>query len=511
MPDRPYVQDVSGACLTYSQAFLAAARWAEVVRRLGVREGDRVATLLPTSCEAFTVWMGTSLLRASEVAADTAYVGAPLRHVLQTSGARCLIISADHLDRLEPIARELPLQHVVAIGDPAGTPDLPCTLHRADDLLSDARFVPSTMPEPWDLMGVLFTSGTTGHPKGVLRPWAQSHATAMGTWGRDHPWGQDDCFYFCGSNSHMGGKDTSFRAAMAGARVVLRPQFKTSEFWDDVERHGVTVASLVGPIPTFLMNAPGPRTRRTSLRYVQIGPVPPDVDELRARFGVRVWTGYGQTETPMPISWETWDAEDRATCGTLRTGYPYFEARIVDDNDIEVPDGTVGQLIVRSGTPWTMNVGYLDDPAATCEAWRNGWFHTGDAMLRDERGRYYFVDRLKERIRRRGENISSLEVETAIRQHASVADCAVIGVPADDGLEDEVKAVVVPASGSAFEPHRLHDFLVQQLPRFMVPRFIEVAADLPRTPRERVRKSVLRETHSTERCWDALADRGDRV
>jgi crotonobetaine/carnitine-CoA ligase len=228
------------------------------------------------------------------------------------------------------------------------------------------------------------------------------------------------------------------------------------------------------------------------------------MEDFEQRFDLRVATCYGMTEVP-PVIVTGWEHGPWETCGRLIDGYPWPEARVVDEHDRELPPGEVGELIVRTGAPWTLNGGYYGDPAATVAAWRNGWFHTGDAFRRDEDGWFYFIDRMKDTIRRRGENISSLEVETAVTEHAVVEACAAFGVPDTYG-EHEVMIAVVSAAGAAVEPADLATWLEERLPKFMVPRYIDMVDELPRNMTSlRVQKYVLRERGVTATTWDRNA------
>jgi crotonobetaine/carnitine-CoA ligase len=226
-----------------------------------------------------------------------------------------------------------------------------------------------------------------------------------------------------------------------------------------------------------------------------------DIEAFRARFGIKVHTFYGQTESGNPICRH--DVTDNyRSCGRVRQG---FEVRLVDEHDYDVPDGTVGQLLVRTTEPWIMNLGYYGKSDQTVEAWRNGWIHTGDALRRDADGNFYFIDRVRDYLRRRGENISSFEVEAVIGQHPAIAEVAVIGVPSEHG-EDEVKAVIVRQAGAALEPGELIAWLIPRMPRFMVPRYVEFVAALPRTVASRqIRKVELRADAVNAQTWDREA------
>jgi crotonobetaine/carnitine-CoA ligase len=261
----------------------------------------------------------------------------------------------------------------------------------------------------------------------------------------------------------------------------------------------------MGAMTTFLLAAdPAPADSQNTLDKVLMLPLPSCLDEFRQRFGVRVRTLYNQTEVSVPIASPGFDTPDFRTCGVVREGY---ECRIVDDQDRVLPAGAVGELVLRSDEPWTMMYEYLGDPEATVRAWRNLWLHTGDAFTRDEDGNYFFVDRIDDVIRRRGENISSAELEASVCEHPAVTECAAIAVASSWG-ESEVKIVVVPTPGSKIDPGDLLQFLSKRLPRFMVPRYLEVVGELPRTPTAKVRKSELRDVSLTAATWDAQAPIG---
>jgi len=218
------------------------------------------------------------------------------------------------------------------------------------------------------------------------------------------------------------------------------------------------------------------------------------------RFGVDVYSVYNMTELGAPLATEANPAA-KGTCGRMRPG---FELRIVDGNDCEVPAGTRGELIARHETPWALTSGYHKNPEATAAAWRNGWFHTGDCFWRDEAGNYFFVDRLKDTVRRRGENISSFEVEAEILAFPAVAEAAVVGVPSRDS-EQDLMAVLVPKGGAAIDPAELLRFLQPRLPHFMIPRYVRVVGALPRTASHKVQKQPLRDQGVAEGSWDREA------
>jgi crotonobetaine/carnitine-CoA ligase len=268
---------------------------------------------------------------------------------------------------------------------------------------------------------------------------------------------------------------------------------------------------LLGVMATFLLKAPpSPADRDHRVTKAYIVPLAEGAAEFHRRFGPDVYTIFNMTEISSPITSEP-NPQVGGTCGRARAG---VEVRLVDDNDCEVPDGNVGEMILRTDRPWGMNHGYHKNPEATARAWRNGWFHTGDAFRRDANGNYFFVDRMKDAIRRRGENISSFEVEIEVVAFPAVREAAVIAVPSELG-EDEVMAVVAPAPGHEIDPAALLAFLRDRLAYFMIPRYLRVLPELPKTPTAKVLKAELRAQGITPDTWDreqaGISIRRDRI
>jgi crotonobetaine/carnitine-CoA ligase len=288
---------------------------------------------------------------------------------------------------------------------------------------------------------------------------------------------------------------------LCGGRIVLREQFSASHYWDDIVGHGCTTTGLVGAMTAFLWSQPdSPADADNPLKRAVMFPVVPYYRDFEKRFGLKLTTCYAMTEAGTIFS-AGWDITDPASCGTARDGY---EMRLADEHDYEVPVGEVGQLLLRHRDPWTITLGYFDMPDKSIEAWRNGWFHTGDAFRVDEEGRYYFVDRVKDAIRRRGENISSFEVEALVNAHPGVGESAAIPVASEWG-EDEVKVCVVRSDEGLTEEQLVRD-LIATMPRFMVPRYVEFTGDLPKTEAtQRVKKNLLRADPLNDRTWDREA------
>jgi crotonobetaine/carnitine-CoA ligase len=301
---------------------------------------------------------------------------------------------------------------------------------------------------------------------------------------------------------HNSGRSALNGCLVRGGSFVFREQFSGANFWRDVCTHDCRLASLVGPMMALLYAAPSRDDDADNpLRGILTGPLIPEIEDFKERFGVRVGTGYGQTEIGMAVV-TGWDHGPWANCGRRRLDYPWSEVRIVDENDEPLGVGEVGELVVRTAEPWALNAGYYKLPEASAEAFRNGWFHTGDAFREDEDGWFYLIDRMNDAIRRRGENISSFEVENIVTGHPEVVECAAVSAPAELG-EDEVRVVLIVRDPSRFDPAALVAWLESRMPRYMLPRYIDVVDELPRNETTgRIKKHALRATGIGSNTWD---------
>jgi len=343
----------------------------------------------------------------------------------------------------------------------------------------------------------MYTSGTTGPSKGVIMPWGQMQEIATRAYPFDNST-ENDRYYLPSVTYHMSAKGVAFTMAMLRGQLVIRDRFSVQSFFADVAQYRCTIASLLGAGAQLLHSADlKPDDATTPLRYVLMSPVLADVEGFMKRFNLTVTTGYGMTEIG-PVITGAVSNDNYRSCGRLRDGY---QARLVDEHDYEVPKGNVGELIIRSDEPWKMNQGYFGLPDESMKAWRNGWFHTGDAFYQDANNDLYFVDRLKDSIRRRGENISSFEVEAIVNSHPDIAESAAVAVPSELG-EDDVKIIAVLKAHSALTEPALIDYLIPIMPRFMIPRYVEFVGALPKTPTDRIQKATLRAEGITHRTWD---------
>jgi crotonobetaine/carnitine-CoA ligase len=500
-PDRIWIHHIDGRSMTFAAAEERIVRWATALRTLGVDAGDTVVVMTPNSFDAALLWPAVARRGAIEVPVNNAYRGAILTHVVNDSAAKIAVVHASFVDRFEAVHAELTtLDTLVVIGAVDSRSAWSGTSVDADDVLVDADPVAAEhLPAHHDTACILYTSGTTGPSKGVVIPWAHVHATAVGLIPLDDL-GDDDAWYSPFPLFHMSGKLALYATAIYGGPFVVREYFKTDVFWEEIDRFGCTVCLVIGATPAFIWNLPRSSDDSAhALRNVLMAPMPEDPQAFMDRYGWRICTVFNMTEISSPVA-SGWTLGPKGSAGKVRAGY---QVRIVDEFDEEVPPGALGEIVVRSDKPWVLMAGYWKNPEATVQAWRNQWFHTGDAGRYDDEGWYYYVDRLKDAMRVSGENVSSMEVEAVVLESPDVVEAAAVGVPSDLGEED-IKLYVVPA-GDDFDAVRLMDFLEPRLPRFMMPRYVVAVPEVPKTPTEKVRKHVLRGRPLESDAWDRVA------
>ncbi len=496
-PDKVFAIFENGSQWTFATLRTKVRRVAAGLHACGVKPGDVVAGWLPNGPDALSVWFGVNYLGAIYAPINIAMRGKVLANIINNSGARLMIADATLIERLNDVDTG-DLQRIIAVGTPTG--HTPPALEIVDSSIldqADDSGLPDVSIEPWDTQLIIYTSGTTGPSKGVMTSSLHLRATATSfLYLRSDDRGLLSLPLF-----HVSGIGLAYRLLRIGGSCAVTDSFRTQTFWESVRRYNITTMTLLGAMAEFLLKTPvASEDANNPLRAINIVPFGRIAKEFGRRFGVDVYTSFNMTEVSNPIvSGLNPDAE--GTCGRARDG---VEARIVDENDFEVPIGTVGELVVRSDAPWTMTSGYFRDPEATARAWRNGWFHTGDGFRCDEAGNFYFVDRLKDAIRRRGENISTFEAEGAICEHPDVREAAVVGVPGAGG-ESDVLAVLAPVEGMEIDPVEMIEFLRPRMPHFMIPRYIRILAELPKTSSQKVQKHLLRDAAITPDTWDREA------
>lgn len=493
-PEKVFAIFADGSEWTYAETLRQAVTTANALRGLGVRQGERVLCWLPNSADCLRVWFGLNYLGAVFVPLNLAYRGNLLRHAVKLSEARLGIVHADLHQRLGEVELGKLEEIVVLSGQGRDVPGL--KVHQADMLASQTIDppVPERAIAPWDMQSIIFTSGTTGPSKGVMSSYVHLYSMAAAA-----PFLRPDDRYMINLPMfHSGGVMPVTAMLIHGGSIVMVDAFDTEAFWPTVRRTGITTAILLGVMGGFLLKRPaGEDDRNHTLRTCTYVPLNDTAPKFHERFGTEVHTHFNMTEISMPIVSEP-NPTALGSAGKPRAG---VEVRLVDENDCEVPVGAVGEMVVRTDCPWAMNHGYAANAEATAAAWRNGWFHTGDGFRRDEEGNFYFVDRLKDAIRRRGENISSFEVESEVLSYPAVREAAAVAVKSEIA-EDEVMAVVALKDQTSFDPAELIEFLRPRMAHFMIPRYVRVVDALPRTPTAKVEKVKLREQGVTTDTWD---------
>jgi crotonobetaine/carnitine-CoA ligase len=499
--ESPFVQFYRGETWSYADTLTRVYRRAAALRAAGVRQGDPVLTFLGNGPDLLVTWFAINTLGAVYVPMNTALVGGALAHILRDAGARVLVARPDLAARLASV--DCGTVERVLIVEGGTVPELPIPAALLVDP-AEAGPPPLDRPiEPWDTQAIMYTSGTTGAAKGVLSSYTQLYT--MGPDAFDCV-GPDDRCMICGPIFHCGSTLYVYAMLARGLSIAMMAEFKTDQFWPAVRETGSTFGLLLGVMAAFLLKAPpAPDDRDHPLTHVFIVPFGEDGPAFADRFGVDVYTVYNMTEISSPLHAGP-GITAKGLAGRLR---PWMEARVVDQNDMEVPRGETGELVLRSLRPWALMKGYLNRPEATAEAMRNGWFHTGDSFRQDADGSFYFVDRAKDVIRRRGENISSFALEGEVLAHEDVRECAAVAVPSEH-TEDEVLIVVTPVAGRQINPAALIAWLEPRVPRFMVPGFVRVMEELPKTASGKVQKHVMRSEGVTGDTWHRAGRPRDR-
>jgi crotonobetaine/carnitine-CoA ligase len=493
---------IAGVERTYAGARNAAARTAGMLAAAGIEPGDRVAIIAGNRVEQFDLFLGCAWLGAIAVPLDTALRGAQLEHCLHNSGAVVLVIEAALTDILEPIVPPPSLREIWTLdGPPAMLPDH----YRLGAPPTDADPLPLRRVGPGETAIILYTSGTTGASKGVMCPQTQLYWFAT-TMSEAIGITQSDVLYNCMPLYHINAMLTPFEALSGGASADIDERFTASRYWEHATAAGATVIFLLGALPSILVAQPprdADRRHRVKTLFAPGTPAPVWAP-FKKRFGVEdIIEGYGSTETNHCIG----RAPGHRTSQPGHMGWVfdrYFEARVVDEDDVEVSPDVPGELVLRPKHPFAFSSGYWKMSERTAEAYRNFWFHTGDRAARGADGCLRFVDRLKDSMRRLGENVSAWEVEEALLRHDAIAEAAVFGVPSPE-LDEEIMAVLVLRDGYRIDFRELVAFLEPRLAYFAIPRYFDLADELPHTENGKLQKGPLRVRGVTDATWDREA------
>ncbi|MEX3936117.1 AMP-binding protein [Paraburkholderia phymatum] len=496
-----------GTELSYRDLDLQSNRLAHGFSSLGIGHGSHVALLMENSVDQLLSYFALGKLGAVSIPLNTASRGQQLRYLLTHSEASVLIVDAALWEQYAEISADLPLlQQVIVLGE------LPeqrlaetaqsVEIRAFKTLYPEVSLPPETQVQFSDLAYIIYTSGTTGPSKGVMLSqaqcflWGLSHAMAFGQ--RD-----DDIAYICLPMFHVNAlQGATYNALMVNSSIAVQKRFSASGFWSDVRSSGATLTNLLGSMINILWSRPASDDDvNNRLRMCMSAPIPDFGRDFERRFGLRFIQSYSLTDFGPSHAFSLIDPVGKlGSCGRVRKG---VHARIVDENDFELPAGARGELVLRHDVPWAHSMGYYKMPDATVKAWRNGWFHTGDCGYVDEDGYFWFLDRTKDAIRRRGENISAYEVEKILLQHPAVQDVAVFAVRSEMA-EDEVAAAIVCKAGAQLDQAALIEFCRGEMAYYMVPRFLQVMSDLPRNASQKIEKFKLRDAANADlsQLWD---------
>ncbi len=514
IPDKAFLQFSYDDPLTFAEVNKAANQIANSLRELGVEKGDKVSVYMPNSLEICLAWFGILKNGSVMVPVNTAYVMDFLQYIIESSDSKLIIIAEEYMERLANIQTRIPLVDNVVVWPRNGGDEIETAGYVTKKCMSWSNFVnqgsdsePEVEVTHLDHARLMYTSGTTGKSKGVVRPCAADYSSAQ-NYASIMDINPDDTVFTCLPLFHSNAMVMGVYPAMIrGAKVVVEEKYSASKFWKWMKDFEVTKFNLVGVMSYFMWNAPVvPEEKEHKVKLVLGSPAPHDIIEpFMERFNILFMEGYGLTEVGQCTFMRPGDPFRVGSCGKESPGY---EIKIVNpETDEELPRNTPGELVLRPRIPNICLHYYYKMPEKTVSDFRNLWFHTGDLCRMDEDGYIFFMDRVKDYIRRRGENISSFEVENLISTHPNIEESAAIAVKLDEQgrhSEDELMIVIVLKEGKDLNPNELIEFLKPIMPKFMIPRFVRFRDSLPKTPTNRVQKVKLREEGIAKDTWDSL-------
>jgi crotonobetaine/carnitine-CoA ligase len=487
---------------SYAQFHDDALRAARALTALGVRSHSAVCLMLGNSPDYLHLWFGLARIGAVKVPINIHLKGEGLAYILNHSEAEILIIEANLLPQVLDVVDATPRLRTIVVRGEVPSLTSPC-LSLSEVLVHAEGPCPLAATDPEAVHSILYTSGTTGPPKGVMlshQAYLNSAAAFAGQFVHLTP---DDILYTCLPLFHINAQaHTVLPAIGSNATIALGDRFSARGFWEEIRSHQATVFnSLAAMIPILWKQPPTAQDRNHGARLTACAATPTDVwRPFEERFGVRIIEGYGLTET---AGFCINNPPDRVRIGSIGVPMSFVDVRIVDHEGKNVDTGYRGELLLRSQMSHAFMDGYFKMPNQTAEAMRDGWIHSGDMVSADPDGYLRFVDRIKQSIRRRGENISSWEVEQIVDAHPQVLESAAVGVPSELG-EEEVKICVVLRPGVTLDPVDIVRWCETRMAYFMVPRYVELRETLPKTATERIEKYKLKE-EGTTRAWDREA------
>jgi carnitine-CoA ligase len=497
--DHPYLWS-GDEQVTFADMDARSDRVAAGLAEIGVGPGDRVAIISSNRIEMLELFFAVAKIGAVQVPLNAFLKGDFLTYQLKDSQAETLVVDAAAAQAVEALLPSLSsLRRLVGL-DSGTVGASSVEVLSYDQVRRSDGLTPMPEVEPSSLMSILYTSGTTGMPKGCMLPhgWYINGASVSSEMVE---YREEDVPFTALPLFHAWAQGTVVGAMVNRLRAVVDPVFSIGNLLERFIETGATVFMGVGMMGLAMLSAPpSERDREHDLRVALMFPFTPEQQErFESRFGARVMSQlYGQTECGA-IDYSR--ISEPRNLSSLGRPAPYFDVRLFDDDDREVPVGEIGEIVVRPKVPNAIYQGYWRNPEATNATWRNLWHHTGDYGRADQEGFITFIDRKKDALRRRGENVSSIELEKAIVAHPKVLEVAIHAVPSEMS-EDEIKACIVVEVGQAFEPEELFGFFKQTLPYFAIPRYVEFLHELPKNATLRVMKHLLRERGVTEETWD---------
>lgn len=491
-----------GARLSFGQLDDRVKRLASGFASFGLSPGDRVAVMLANHPDHPVVFLALARLGATQIPINIHLRGLGLEYVLAHSEARAVVADGRFASELSPLLARSALELLIWRGPPAPVGSAR-SVSLDDVAAAGTPTAPPDAPPAERTLAITYTSGTTGPPKGVMlgeRPYLLAGRVA----GQLAEVRAGDVMLTWEPLYHIGGSQVIVTCLQYGVPMALLERFSASSFWDEARRYRATQMHYLGGVLGLLLKQPPrPDDRDHTVRVAWGGGAPAHLWEpFEHRFGVRVREAYGMTEA---ASFTTINLEGRV--GSIGKPVPHFEVQIVMEDGRRASTNETGHIVVREREPGLLMKGYLKDPERTAEALRDGWLYTGDFGACDADGFFYFAGRRRDRLRRRGENVSAWEIEQVLSMHPDVEACAVIGVPSDVGDED-IKVFVRPLGGKRLDPLDLIRWCERHLAYFQIPRYVELVDDFPRTPTERIRKDQL--SPSVTGCFD-LEHSGYRV
>ena len=495
---RPYLYFLDKE-ISYEDIDASANRMANAFSKLGIAKSDHVAIILPNCPEYLYCWFGLARLGAVTVTINTQFKGESLRHLIEASDSKVVVIASDFLPQYEEIASGIKgvRKVVFDITGQAGNNESLDTLFRESPTTPPSDMSPIEDIEP---LIITLTSGTTGLPK-LVRNSHRAYITSARDLVAYAELSSEDRIYSTLPLYHVNPQVFCVLSALvASASVIVAPRFSASRFWDDVRKYQATAFSYVGAVLPILLTQPEhPDDKDVPARKCFGGGAPKEVyEKISQRFDVEVLEMYGMSETG---TWNTINQLGKGRAGTTGQVREGFEVRIFDDRDNELLPGEIGEIVIRPTKPYIMFDGYYKSPEETVKCSANWWFHTGDLGKVDADGYYYFCGRKKESIRRGGENIPPYDIEKEINKHPAVAESAAFGV-SDPIMEEEIKVAIVLHPGQKVTPEEIIAWCESRLPKFMMPRYIEFMENLPKSASEKIQKVALKERGLTPNTWD---------